>query len=54
MCLCYLRIIISPNPNDDALLQMSLRAFDHLLHYGELPIRRAVPIAMAMLNVRLA
>lgn len=31
--------------------EMALRTFDHLLHYGELPIRRAVPLAFALLNV---
>jgi 26S proteasome regulatory subunit N1 len=31
--------------------EMALRSFDHLLHYGELPIRRAVPLAFALLNV---
>ena len=31
--------------------EMALRTFDHLLHYGELPIRRAVPLGFALLNV---
>ena len=31
--------------------EMALRSFDHLLHYGELPIRRAVPLGFALLNV---
>ncbi|KAM3573375.1 hypothetical protein VYU27_004675 [Nannochloropsis oceanica] len=31
--------------------EMALRSFDHLLHYGELPIRRAVPLAFSLLNV---
>ena len=29
--------------------EMTLRTFEHLLHYGELPIRRAVPLALALL-----
>lgn len=32
-------------------MQMSLRTFDHLLHYGELPVKRVVPLALAMLYV---
>lgn len=31
--------------------EMSYRTFDHLLHYGELPIKRVVPLAIALLNV---
>uniref|UniRef100_A0A7S2R9L3 26S proteasome non-ATPase regulatory subunit 2 homolog n=2 Tax=Rhizochromulina marina TaxID=1034831 RepID=A0A7S2R9L3_9STRA len=36
---------------EDVGSEMALRAFGHLLHYGELPIRRAVPLALALLNV---
>jgi len=31
--------------------EMALRTFDHLLHYCELPIKRAVPLSLAILNV---
>uniref|UniRef100_A0A7S2V4A2 26S proteasome non-ATPase regulatory subunit 2 homolog n=1 Tax=Fibrocapsa japonica TaxID=94617 RepID=A0A7S2V4A2_9STRA len=31
--------------------EMALRTFDHLLHYGELPIKRAVPLSLALLHV---
>merc|ERR1712232_1222836 len=31
--------------------EMALRTFDHLLHYCELPIKRAVPLALAILHV---
>jgi len=31
--------------------EMALRTFDHLLHYCELPIKRAVPMALALLHV---
>ena len=31
--------------------EMSFRAFSHLLRYGELPIRRAVPLALALISV---
>jgi len=31
--------------------QMALRALDHLLQYGDLPVRRAVPIALGLLSV---
>lgn len=31
--------------------EMALRSFDHLLHYCELPIKRSVPLALAILNV---
>jgi len=31
--------------------EMVLRTFDHLLHYCELPIKRAVPLALAILHV---
>ncbi|KAL6067324.1 26S proteasome non-ATPase regulatory subunit 2 [Balamuthia mandrillaris] len=31
--------------------QMAVRTFDHLLQYGELPVRRAVPLALGLLYV---
>jgi 26S proteasome regulatory subunit N1 len=31
--------------------EMALRTFDHLLHYCELPVKRAVPLAFAVLNI---
>ena len=31
--------------------EMTLRTFEHLLHYGELPVRRTVPLAIALLYV---
>lgn len=31
--------------------EMALRSFDHLLHYCEPPIKRAVPLALAALNI---
>jgi 26S proteasome regulatory subunit N1 len=31
--------------------EMAIRTFDHLLHYCELPIKRAVPLALAVLNI---
>lgn len=31
--------------------EMAFRTFDHLLHYCELPIKRAVPLAYAALNI---
>lgn len=31
--------------------EMALRAFDHLLHYCEPPIKRAVPLALAILHI---
>lgn len=36
---------------EDIGSEMSYRTFDHLLHYGELPIKRVVPLAVALLNV---
>lgn len=30
-------------------MEMTLRTFEHLLHYGELPVRRVVPLALALL-----
>ncbi len=36
---------------EDVGSEMALRAFEHLLHYGELPVRRAVPLALALLSV---
>ena len=36
---------------EDTGAEMALRAFDHLLHYCELPIKRAVPLALAVLHV---
>lgn len=35
----------------NGLLQMALRMFGHLIRYGEAVIRRAVPLAMALLSV---
>mmetsp|Transcript_7059 Transcript_7059/g.21565 ORF Transcript_7059/g.21565 Transcript_7059/m.21565 type:complete len:879 (-) Transcript_7059:125-2761(-) len=31
--------------------EMSLRSLDHILQYGELPLRRAVPVALALLHL---
>jgi 26S proteasome regulatory subunit N1 len=31
--------------------EMAIRSFDHLLHYCELPIKRAVPLALAVLHI---
>ena len=31
--------------------EMALRTFDHLMHYCELPIKRAVPLSLAILHV---
>merc|ERR1719410_2140074 len=31
--------------------EMALRTFDHLLHYCEVPIKRAVPLSLAILNI---
>merc|ERR1719183_764420 len=31
--------------------EMSLRSLEHILQYGELPLRRAVPLALAVLNI---
>lgn len=31
--------------------EMTLRTFDHLLQYGELPVRRVVPLALSLLYV---
>jgi 26S proteasome regulatory subunit N1 len=31
--------------------EMALRAYDHLLHYCELPIKRAVPLSLAVLHI---
>jgi 26S proteasome regulatory subunit N1 len=36
---------------EDTGAEMALRTFDHLLHYCELPIKRAVPLALAILHV---
>jgi len=36
---------------EDVGSEMALRSFDHLLHYCELPIKRAVPLALATLNI---
>jgi 26S proteasome regulatory subunit N1 len=36
---------------EDVGTEMSLRSFDHLLHYGELPVKRVVPLALAMLYI---
>lgn len=36
---------------EDTGSEMALRTFDHLLHYCEIPIKRAVPLALALLHV---
>lgn len=36
---------------EDVGSEMALRTFDHLLHYCELPIKRAVPLALAVLFI---
>jgi len=36
---------------EDVGSEMALRSFDHLLHYCELPIKRTVPLALAILNI---
>ena len=36
---------------EDVGTEMSLRTFDHLLQYGELPVKRVVPLALALLYV---
>jgi len=36
---------------EDVGAEMALRTFDHLLHYCEPPIKRAVPLALALLHV---
>eukprot|EP00543_Licmophora_paradoxa_P009813 CAMPEP_0202462460 /NCGR_PEP_ID=MMETSP1360-20130828/54085_1 /ASSEMBLY_ACC=CAM_ASM_000848 /TAXON_ID=515479 /ORGANISM="Licmophora paradoxa, Strain CCMP2313" /LENGTH=949 /DNA_ID=CAMNT_0049084949 /DNA_START=11 /DNA_END=2860 /DNA_ORIENTATION=+ len=37
--------------SEDVGSEMALRTFDHLLHYCELPIKRAVPLSMAVLHI---
>jgi 26S proteasome regulatory subunit N1 len=36
---------------EDVGTEMSMRTFDHLLHYGELPVKRVVPLALSLLYV---
>jgi len=36
---------------EDVGSEMILRTFDHLLHYCELPIKRAIPLALAVLHI---
>jgi len=36
---------------EDVGTEMTLRTFDHLLHYCELPIKRAVPLSIALLHI---
>jgi 26S proteasome regulatory subunit N1 len=36
---------------EDVGTEMALRTFEHLLHYCELPIKRAVPLALAALHI---
>ena len=31
--------------------EMTLRTFEHLLHYGELPVKRVVPLALSLLYI---
>jgi len=36
---------------EDVGAEMALRTFDHLLHYCEVPIKRAVPLSLALLHI---
>eukprot|EP01027_Heterolobosea_sp_BB2_P017777 GEZU01025151.1.p1 GENE.GEZU01025151.1~~GEZU01025151.1.p1 ORF type:complete len:915 (-),score=306.66 GEZU01025151.1:111-2855(-) len=36
---------------EDIGMEMSARVFDHLLQYGDLPTRRAVPLALGLINI---
>lgn len=36
---------------EDVATEMTMRTFEHLLHYAELPVRRVVPLAIALLHV---
>jgi 26S proteasome regulatory subunit N1 len=36
---------------EDIGTEMTLRTFEHLLHYGELPVKRVVPLALALLYI---
>jgi 26S proteasome regulatory subunit N1 len=36
---------------EDMGVEMTLRTFEHLLHYGELPIRKVVPLAIGLLYI---
>jgi 26S proteasome regulatory subunit N1 len=36
---------------EDVATEMTMRTFEHLLHYAELPVRRVVPLAIALLYV---
>ena len=39
------------NIGEDIGTEMTLRTFEHLLHYGELPVKRVVPLALALLYI---
>ncbi|KAJ1568792.1 proteasome regulatory particle base subunit, partial [Cladochytrium tenue] len=34
---------------EDVGAEMAMRTFNHLMHYGELPVRRAIPLALGLL-----
>jgi 26S proteasome regulatory subunit N1 len=36
---------------EDVGAEMAVRSFDHLLHYCDLPVKRAVPLSLAVLNI---
>lgn len=36
---------------EDVGLEMTVRSFDHLLHYCELPIKRAIPLALSLMYI---
>eukprot|EP01095_Lingulamoeba_sp_RSL-Kostka_P012908 TRINITY_DN5214_c4_g1_i1.p1 TRINITY_DN5214_c4_g1~~TRINITY_DN5214_c4_g1_i1.p1 ORF type:complete len:893 (+),score=370.90 TRINITY_DN5214_c4_g1_i1:224-2680(+) len=36
---------------EDLGVDMSIRMFDHLLHYGETDIKKAIPLALAMVSI---
>lgn len=44
-------IVNSTVTGEDIGTEMTLRTFEHLLHYGELPVRRVVPLALALLYI---
>ena len=39
------------NVGEEIGTEMTLRTFEHLLHYGELPVKRVVPLALALLYI---
>ena len=48
---CLIHAITNSKKCENDFSEMSFRTFGHLLRYGEPPVRRAVPLAIALTSI---